>query len=273
MGSEFAQDTAVAQIGHGRWRGVITPRWSIGDAPNGGYTMAMAVRALRDEMPHPDPLTITGHYLRRCDPGPVELVTEIVKAGRTTSTGEVRLHQDGQERLRVLASFADLAVGGPSRLVGGPPELPPPDQCTTSDGIIPGGIVAEVEKRFDLRVPPGTYGWVQGAPKGVADHTAWIRFADGSDADLLGLCVVCDAFPPSVFDLGAVGWVPTIELTVHLRGHPAPGWLRARVGSRYLTGGFVEEDCELWDADDRLVALSRQMAYAADVTGPAGPSA
>lgn len=265
MGSELARDTSVEQVGHGRWRGTITPRWNVGDAPNGGYTMAMSLRALRSEMPHPDPLTVTGHYLRRCEPGPADLTTEIVKAGRTTSSGEVRLHQGGQERLRILASFADLSVDGPTRLVGGPPGLPPPQRCVTSRGELPGGVVAHVEQMFDLRVPDGTYGWAAGAPKGTADHAAWIRFADGSDVDLLGLCVICDAFPPSVLDLGAVGWVPTIELTVHLRGHPAPGWLRARVGSRYLTGGFVEEDVEVWDSEDRLVALSRQMAHAARV--------
>lgn len=269
MGSVFAQDTTVRQVADGRWQATITPRWNVGDAPNGGYTMAVALRALREDLPHPDPLTASGHYLRRAEPGPAVLTTEVVKTGRTTSTGEVRLHQDGSERLRVLASFADLSTPGPTRIVGGPPQLPPPDACVAGEGVIPGGIHAEVERRFDLRVPPGTYGWATGRPKGVAAHSAWIRFADGSDVDLLGLCVVCDTFPPSVFDLGAVGWIPTIELTVHLRAHPAPGWLRARVGSRYLTGGFVEEDVEVWDADDRLVALSRQMAYAARVEGGA----
>ena len=272
MLSEFERDTSVRRIETHRWRGEITPRWNIGNAPNGGYVMAMALRALAQDMPHPDPLTVTGHYLRRCETGPVELSTEVVKSGRTTSTGQVSVVQDGRERVRVLASFSTLDNGGPTFLVSGPPDLPDPRNCITGDGIIPGGIHAEVERRFEMRVPPGTYGWAEGRPKGVADHRAWIRFSDGFDADLMSLCVVCDAFPPAVFDLGAVGWVPTVELTVHLRARPAPGWLRARVSSRFLTGGFVEEDVELWDTEDRLVALSRQMATAAQTVDAFPPS-
>jgi hypothetical protein len=70
-----------------------------------------------------------------------------------------------------------------------------------------------------------------------------------------------DAFPPPVFDVvGLVGWVPTIELTVQLRGHPAPGPLQARLLSRHLSQGVVEEDGEYWDSEGQLVAISRQTA-------------
>lgn len=268
MVSEFERDTAISSSGNHCWRGTITPRWNIGAAPNGGYVMAMALRALLAESPHPDPLTVTGHYLRRSDNGPVEITTDIIKAGRTTSTGQASVLQDGSERLRMLASFSRLDSAGPTVLAGGPPDLPAAGDCVSGDGLIPGGINAEVERRFDIRVPQGTYGWAEGTPKGTAEHTAYIRFADGFEPDLLAVCVMCDAFPPSVFDLGATGWIPTIELTVHLRARPAPGWLRARVSSRFLTNGFVEEDVELWDSEDNLVALSRQMAVAARTVEP-----
>ncbi|MDP4651307.1 MAG: thioesterase family protein, partial [Haliea sp.] len=70
-----------------------------------------------------------------------------------------------------------------------------------------------------------------------------------------------DAFPPPVFDvIGLVGWVPTVELTVQLRGLPAPGPLQARLFSKHLTHGVVEEDGEYWDSAGNLVAISRQTA-------------
>jgi len=47
---------------------------------------------------------------------------------------------------------------------------------------------------------------------------------------------------------------------VHLRGHPAPGWLACRAAARFVSGGYHEEDFEVWDSAGTLVAQSRQLA-------------
>ena len=69
-----------------------------------------------------------------------------------------------------------------------------------------------------------------------------------------------DALPPTAFELGLSGWVPTVELTVHVRARPAPGPLRISVTTVNLAGGFLEEDVQVWDTANRLVAQSRQLA-------------
>ena len=86
----------------------------------------------------------------------------------------------------------------------------------------------------------------------------WMRFADGRDADLLALPLLVDCTAPSVMELGAVS--ATIELTVHLRARPAPGWLACRASTRFVVGGRHEEDFEIWDSSGALVAQSRQLA-------------
>ncbi len=78
-----------------------------------------------------------------------------------------------------------------------------------------------------------------------------------------------DALPPVTFDLGLPGWAPTVELTAHVRGDPAPGWLLVRHETRHVAGGHFEEDAAVWDATGRLVAQSRQLARIPRRTAPA----
>jgi hypothetical protein len=51
-----------------------------------------------------------------------------------------------------------------------------------------------------------------------------------------------------------------VELTVQVRARPAPGFLRAWFTTSAVTDGYLEEDGEVWDAEGRLVALSRELA-------------
>jgi Thioesterase-like superfamily len=78
------------------------------------------------------------------------------------------------------------------------------------------------------------------------------------DADLRSLPLLVDSTAPSVLELGVTS--TTIQLTVHLRAHPAPGWLACRATTRFVSGGYHEEDFEVWDSTGTLVAQSRQLA-------------
>jgi acyl-CoA thioesterase len=258
---EFDEDTAIARLGEGAYTATVTDRWNIGNLPNGGYTMAIAQRSLVEALGRPDALSVTAHFLRPPAVGDVDIDVERVRSGRSVSTGMVRVEQDGQELVRLLGSCTDLSGAGEGqRLDTGPPELPPLEDCLRATGIMPGGNRATVVDRFDLRLHPAHVGWSRGAPTQRMEVAGWIRLADGRPADVAMLPTVVDAFPPTVFELGVAGWVPTLELTLHVRARPSPGWLRCQVRSRFVTGGYVEEDAEVWDDEGRLIAMSRQLA-------------
>ena len=87
-----------------------------------------------------------------------------------------------------------------------------------------------------------------------------IRFADGRAPDLASLSLFADALPPPALIVARAGWVPTLELTVHHRAAPAPGWLRFVFRTHLVHGGYLEEDGALWDETGTLVAMSRQLA-------------
>lgn len=267
--SEFDRDTSVRLREPGVHDVRLSPGWAIGHALNGGYLLAVIGRALGDALPHPDPFTITAHYFSATTHGPAVIRTDTARTGRTLSSGSAGLfqtdaHGNEVERIRVLASYGDLdTVSDEIRTSAEPPAMPPREQCFSAHDN-PAGPEAgpEMGKRLDLRLDPATCGWAVGAPSGRGEMRAWLGLADGRDADPFSLLMAVDALPPTAFELGLSGWVPTVELTVHVRARPASGPLRVSVSTVNLAGGFLEEDVEVWDSAGRLVAQSRQLARA-----------
>jgi hypothetical protein len=255
----FVEDTAVEAAGDDRFAATVTDRWSIGGRPNGGYLMGIALTALGERLNHPDPLTSTGHFLSAAEPGPAEVSVHVVKEGRSLSTAQAILSQSGRDRLLVVATYGDLVgMVGPTRLLEGAPF--PSVELVSSLGRSHPFPIAE---RFMMELPLEQALAAEGQPAhvdGPAEFFGRIRFSDETLAVPAALPLLVDAFPPAVFRLGMVGWTPTLELTVHTRARPAPGWLLLRTRSRFLHNGLVDEDAELWDDTGRLVAQSRQLA-------------
>ncbi|MDN0199575.1 thioesterase family protein [Streptomyces sp. S.PNR 29] len=265
--SEFDRDTAVTLREPGVYEADLSAGWTVFGAVNGGYLLAVLGRALADALPHPDPFTVSAHYLTASRPGPAVVRTDVVRTGRTLSTGQASLFQyDEQgrevERIRVLASYGDLdTLPADVRTTAEPPAIPPMEQCFgPEDAPAPTSGGEPIADRLMLRLDPSTLGWALGKPSGRGEMRSWFGLADGRDADPFSLLLAVDALPPTAFELGLTGWVPTVELTVHIRCRPAPGPVRVSIATRNLAGGFLEEDAEVWDSAGRLVAQSRQLA-------------
>jgi len=256
----FDIETAVERVADDRWRGHISPHWNIGNNPNGGYLQSVVIQALRTATPHPDPLSLTTHYLRPGVPdADCEISVELVRSGRTLSTTRASLAQEGKPRLEVLAAFGDLSQSAgvkTSIATIPPPDLPAPEDCIQRSGANQ-GVELPILARLDIRLHPQQ---VEAGQAGKAEVSGWIRFTDGREPDSCSLPLFTDTFPPSPFGLlGAIGWVPTLELTVHVRHRPVPGWIKARFQTEDLQGGRMLESGALWDADGNLVAQCRQL--------------
>lgn len=275
----FDLETRSVAAGGSVWTGRVAPAWNIGDNPNGGYLLSLAVAAIRQACPqHPDPLSVTVHYLRPGAPGAeCRIDVQVLRTGRTLSTVRASLVQEGTPRIEVLAAMgslgadadagtdagADAGAGAGAGVDAGPalalpmPAVPGPEACTPRTGEVQGLDLA-ILQRLDIRLDPAEFR-VGGA--GRAQISGWIRFRDGREPDPLACLLFVDTFPPSVVGLlGDVGWVPTVELTVQLRARPAPGWMFGRFQTHDLSEGRLVEDGALWDSRGRLVAQSRQLA-------------
>lgn len=257
---ELDRDTRVVREGDA-FVAEISGGWSIGTAPNGGYLAAILVRAMAEVSPLPDPFSTTVHYVRTATPGPASVTVESIRVGHRHSTFAARLVQGGIEVARAISTFGALdSLEGPTVVPLAAPDLQTPDACVSGR---PGPTsVLPIAQRVDMRIPRGEASWTEGAKSGRSELCGWVRFADHRPVDPLALLFFADAFPPPVLNLdeAAASWVPTLELTVHLRRRPSPGWIRGRFRTRALIGGYLDEDGELWDDRGELVAMSRQLA-------------
>ncbi|CAM5521841.1 thioesterase family protein [Streptomyces aurantiogriseus] len=242
--------------------------WRFGAGIHGGVLMALAGRALSEDLGaqgsgHRDPISVSAHFLSRSLPGPATVRTEILRHGRTVSSGMAFIRQGDQERVRVVATFGDLAdkaTADPARVFSAPPSMPPPEKCVGTD-LAPPELLKEspLLQRVDLRLDPDCVGWAVGMPSGRGAVQGWLRFLDDREPDPMMLLFAVDCLPPVSLDLGIPGWAPTLELTTHIRRLPAPGWLRLKHSTSLVDNDRMEEDAEVWDSAGRLVAQSRQL--------------
>jgi acyl-coenzyme A thioesterase PaaI-like protein len=264
----FDEATAVTAAGEGRYLTRPDERFAIvfGDgtagAVNGGVLMATVLRAVLDTSPHPHPVATSAHFLRVPRPEPAHIQVAWLKQGRTAATARATLIQDALPVLETTVttgSLGDPADGGLS-WTGKPPELPPISECAGFAMRKLSAAFAGFAQQVDLRLDPATTGWVHGEPAGIPEMRGYFQLTEDRDPDAYLLALAVDALPPVVLGLGRVGWSPTVELTWHMRAVPAPGPLRVATQCRHVGGGWFDEEAEVWDSADRLVAQSRQIA-------------
>lgn len=232
--------------------------WSIGGKPHGGYLLRQLAAHAVDEA-HPHPMAVSAHYVSSPDPGPATVEVERLRTGRRVATTRARLLQ-GALRVEALVTTGSYDAGAePLWSDTAAPQLPPVEDCPRPPvEPMPGFRVGHLD-HVELRLDPATTGYARGEPGGTGYVQGWARMVQG-DADALDLLVVADALPPVTFDLAIPGWVPTVELTVLVRGLPAPGWLRVVQRARLVQDGWLDEECDIWDSRGRLVCQARQLA-------------
>lgn len=241
--------------------------WTYGaDVQHGGRLLEQVTQAGLELLDHPHPLAVSAHFLAAPRLGAATVEREVLRAGRSVSTVHVRLVQ-GRTCLDAVVTAGRLGEPGPpSYATGGPPALPPVEQClrnTPAEGLpntpAGGGPPNGLTEQLDVRLDPAAAGWLT-APTGVGEIRGYLRYADGREPDTLALVCLADALPPVTASLGIAGWAPTVELTVHVRALPAPGWLRLVQRAQLVADGWLDETCEIWDSQDRLVAQGYQLA-------------
>jgi len=266
MTHSFDADTSAEPLGDGRFAATISRDWWIVEGPNGGYLAALALRGLQaavaDAVRTPRSLTI--HYTTRPAEGAAVFETTVERTGRSMTTVSGRLVQGERTIAVALGAFSSDRLGyeyGEARM----PEVAPPEQCPGSETAVE--FLPPMMQRLDMRWALGNRPF-SGAPAGDALVGAWLRLNPSRVADAATVAMFTDVLPPALFattnDPTVIGSLPTVDLTVHFR-NPVPAdarpddWYLGVTRSRQATGGFVDEDAEIWTSDGLLLAHSRQI--------------
>ena len=272
--SVLDEATAVRRVAEGQYQvrpdprfAIVAPGGAVPSAMNGGVMVATALRAVLDTSPRPYTVATSAHFLRvpRLEPAEVEVTW--LKQGRTAATARATVVQDSLPVLEVTVTTGNLppdpASNGELSWTGEPPRLSPIEECVNLGhwaGTVGQDGTAGYAAQVDLRLDPATTGWRRGEPAGIPEMRGYFRLREDRDPDAYLLALAVDGLPPVVFGLGAAGWSPTVELTWHMRAVPAPGPLRVATRCRHVSGGWFDEEAEVWDAAGQLVAQSRQLA-------------
>lgn len=259
----FDQVTGVERVGDegsGVYSGYVFDGWDILGNVNGGYLMAIAARAIADRLGAP-PVSVTGHFLKPGRAGALRVEVDVIRTGHRFSTATAGVWQDDQRILSVMATVGTVERGDVALADQAPPSMPAFDDPSVISTVEEIEASPTIFRSVDVRLANGSGGFRTGHPTGRAEIEGWFAWLDGGPVDEIGLLLVADVFPPPVFNTDLpMGWVPTLELTVHVRGVPAPGPLKCRFKTSFIQDGMLSEDGWIWDSQDRLVCQSRQLA-------------
>lgn len=260
--TRFDEDTALERVGDNTFLGRAGAAWWIDRGPNGGYLASIILKALTvsvdDDARAPRSLTI--HYLRHADEGPLRIETAVERRGRSLTTLSARMYQADRYVAIALGSFS-APWDGIEYHDATMPQVPAPDDVPELSA--PRGVLPRFADNFEYR-------WaINDLPFASGDRAragAWMRLREPRVVDDLLIATLADGCPPSVFArLDRPVPAPTIDLTIHFRAVPRAGtspgaWALAMFESRVGADGFFEEDGEIWSPDGVLLAQSRQLA-------------
>jgi acyl-CoA thioesterase len=258
----FDLDTAVEDLGGGRFAAEMSERWWVERGPNGGYLAAVILRAVQAAAgPERAPRSLTVHFPSPPAAGRVELSVSLEREGRSATFLSARMEQEGELRASALAVLGeDWEAAGYSEAEM--PEAEEPGELYAPDPSEIAGM-PRMFQNYRMRPALGEAAF-SGGP---AYSGAWLRSREPRMLDAPLAAAMLDAWFPAPFvRLERPAPAPTIDYTVHFRSplpppdaSPEDPYL-AVFRSSLARHGFFEEDGELWRADGTLLAHSRQLA-------------
>ena len=234
--------------------------WTSLRGVHGGYMASLAVRAAERVTPDRAVRTVATSFLRPGAVGPAQLDVEVLRQGRSFTTVEVGLRQDG--RLVCTSRVTALTAGGGPEW--SPQVIDRPAPLTRCVPFTPPPTIRHFEQA-ELRIDPATI------PDGTAHFArvaGHVRPLERRPIDAAWLVMIGDWFPPSPFRrlLPPLGGV-SVDYTVHIHRLPSgeqtgdDGWLAGVFVTADSTGAIALERGVLSGGDGITIAETFHTRY------------
>jgi hypothetical protein len=241
----------------------VTPddRYFVGKTPHGGYLNALMHKALVSSVPHSAAISSSIQYLDRIEAKDFILEVEVFKVSRGSSSGLVRLIQDDRicTVFNAICSDFDHMKG----YDGLETRLPDIFKDVSRDKYksLNYDNAPSFIHQLGFTVHPDHAWWDRDINEAEAEArcSSYMQM-NGGIPDQFVLSFYVDVAPPVVSNkYGPLGWIPTYSLTTHIRKLPTTEILFADFKATDINKGYFEQDCNIWDLNENLVASSRQL--------------
>lgn len=264
------ETTEVVKVGENLYKGHVADGWNVGDAPNGGYMMMMAINAASAVSKHPHPLNFNATYIAKASENvEAEFNVRLVSTTRSSTMIHVTMSQAGELKSEYNGIFGDLNAFEGTSMNQRPPVIIPPRPDCFDGGILMRKIMGDKLKlsaNLELKVAhdsPFATGLYAGKLGKEAKVTTYMATTALENISLSSLAFFNDAIIPPVCNMVKTNWVPTLQFSVQFWSEPPKGakWVIGRFETTFVKNSVLFTDGEIWSEDgQQLLSTSRQLA-------------
>lgn len=267
---DLGVDTAVTNVGDGRYTAVLSREWEIW-GPMGGYVAAVALRAAGAESQFERPASFFCHYLTVGRFEEVQIEVTKLRSGRTAESLRVLVRQGDRDVMdATVSTIAD--VPGVEHEITEPPDVPGPEGLKNMAELMAevdpeGGPPFPFWRNFEPRPTAWKHEWPPDGPEPPV-WQQWERFEpmpDVSDPwiDWARVVLLVDlpswpsgSMPHAYKWRNGPEWMaPSLDLYVAFHQSPkGDPWLLIDGHSPIATDGMLGWNARLWSSDRRLLA-------------------
>lgn len=253
---------ALSDLGDGKWRGATSPLYANRVGPYGGWIAALLMKAILEQQPQGEPLSLTVTFLGGCQDGELKGSTRLLRRSRTNEHWTAEFSD--ASGAAVAHAVATFGVRRPTVTLG---TLPPPAPAPKALDVPPRPRFDNGPgffNRYDVRQFVG----IPFKANPTTDSRAWVKDADGRPLDWVSLAAHADAPLPRIFLVTAKpSAIATMSMSVYFHAtqedfaEAGGDFILVDAECRAGHDGFHDQTARLWTASGKLLATTEQVVW------------